>query len=464
MNVLVLVIALILFGVLAFKQMSALILAPFVSIFVLLCAFALGDPNIPAAIQAASKTADVGILSGLQLLFMAGAANYVKNYFLVFFVGALFGAVYQATGAAESIARWMSAKARDKFVAPIIMCITGVLTFGGISGFTVFFVIYPIALSMFKRANLSRKLLPGAISAGTWTWSMTAPWSPSIQNVIAMRSLGTPSFAAPIASFIATVGEFILIFWWLEYRARKLTKQGYYFDDPRLTYQLSPSEIDAGTDKELPSPFNAFLPIILMLLFFNSPKSLPIIGSFFSQKVENAVFFGILLAVVTNFTRVKEGMKGWLKVFNKGAADSGVAILNTAIVVGFGSIAQNTQGFKDLVSGLLKWNISPLIFVMITVAVCAGACGSASGGMSVAFNALTETFKALGIPLEYVHRIGAIAAGTLDTLPHQGAQITLLGICKTTHKEAYWDIFVTQIVMPFAALAIFIPLAAMGIM
>ncbi|MFA6878583.1 MAG: GntP family permease, partial [Fusobacterium sp.] len=91
------------------------------------------------------------------------------------------------------------------------------------------------------------------------------------------------------------------------------------------------------------------------------------------------------------------------------------------------------------------------------------ACGSASGGMGVAFDALTSTFVKMGINLQYVHRIGAIAAGTLDTLPHQGAQITLLGICKLTHKEAYYDIAITQILIPFLTLGIFIPLANMGL-
>ena len=85
---------------------------------------------------------------------------------------------------------------------------------------------------------------------------------------------------------------------------------------------------------------------------------------------------------------------------------------------------------------------------MVTVAVCAGACGSASGGMGVAFKALKDTYLKLGASLPDIHRISTIAAGTLDTLPHQGAQITLLGICKLTHKEAYWDIAVTQIFIP----------------
>ena len=106
--------------------------------------------------------------------------------------------------------------------------------------------------------------------------------------------------------------------------------------------------------------------------------------------------------------------------------------------------------------------MNPLIFVMITVAVCAGACGSASGGMGVAFNALKDIYASLGANFQYVHRIGAIAAGTLDTLPHQGAQITLLGICKCTHKEAYFDIAITQIAIPFITCFIFIALASTG--
>ena len=82
-------------------------------------------------------------------------------------------------------------------------------------------------------------------------------------------------------------------------------------------------------------------------------------------------------------------------------------------------------------------NISPLVFVAVAVAICAGACGSASGGMGVAFNALKDTFVSMGVAPEYIHRVGAIAAGTLDTLPHQGAQITLLGICKLSNNADF---------------------------
>ncbi|MEA4955293.1 MAG: GntP family permease [Pseudoflavonifractor sp.] len=449
MGILILLLAIILFAVLAFKQISALILAPLVTIFVLIFSALFAGNN-------------VAILNGLKNDFMPAAASYVSSYFLVFFVGALFGAVYQFTGAAKAIAKWLSGMSHGQFVAPIIMVITSILTYGGISGFVVFFVVYPIALQMFRNANVTRRLIPAAISAGCWTWSMYGPGSPSIQNVIPISILGTTPTAALLPSIIVTVLSFVLIFVWLEYRARSFTKKGYVFDDSRLRTQLTPEELQADEDESLPNPIVALIPIVVILVLFNAPIVLKDNGTRGGLPVETSVFLGVVLACILFFPRIEGGLNGWIRVFNKGAADSGVSILNTAIVVGFGGVVKNTQGFTDLVASQKNLDMNPLMFVMITVAVCAGACGSASGGMGVAFNALKDTYVSLGVNLAYVHRIGAIAAGTLDSLPHQGAQITLLGICKLTHKEAYFDIFITQIIVPFIACFAFIGLAAMG--
>ena len=449
-GILILFVAIVLFGLLAFRGISALILAPLVTCFVL----------ILSPIFAGQ---DIAILEGLKTQFMPAAANYVSSYFLVFFVGAIFGAVYQFTGAAKSIAKWLAGMCHGKFVAPIIMCIPGLLTYGGISGFVVFFVIYPIALQMFRSANLTRRLIPAAISAGCWTWSMYGPGSPSIQNVIPIDILGTTPTAALVPSLIATVASFVMIFVWLEYRARSFSKRGFFFHDDRMRTQLSPEELQEDDPSEvLPNPIVALIPIAVILVMFNAPILLKADGTRGGFPVETSVFAGVVLACILFFPRVEGGINGWVKVFNKGAADSGVSILNTAIVVGFGGVVQNTQGFHDLVEALTHLNMNPLIFVMITVAVCAGACGSASGGMGVAFNALKDIYASLGANFQYVHRIGAIAAGTLDTLPHQGAQITLLGICKCTHKEAYFDIAITQIAIPFITCFIFIALASTG--
>jgi len=460
-SMLILLGALILFAVLAFKQLNALILAPVVTIFVLVCF----DMPILGTLRWPSTTQwDFG--TGLIGAFMPNASKYVTQYFLVFFVGALFGAVYQFTGAARAIAKWMADKCHGKYVAGIIMTITGILTYGGISGFVVFFVIYPITLHVFKEAGVTRRLIPGAISAGTWTWSMYGPGTPAIQNVIPVVELGTTPTAAFIPSVLITVLSYLLIFGWLEYRTASFKKRGIPFEDDKLATKLTAEEL-RSEDKEddLPNVFLAFIPIALILITFNIPlwPSWPNGELVLSRlRVEGAVFLGVATAVVLFYNRVLGGISAWVKVFNKGAADSGVAILNTAIVVGFGGVVQQTEGFKNLISWLHTLQMDPLYFVFITVAVAAGACGSASGGLGVAFNALKEVYIKLGASMPQVHRIAAIASGTLDSLPHQGAQITLLGICKLNHKEAYWDIFVTQIIIPVIAGIVFIWLSQLG--
>lgn len=290
LHILVLIIAIILFGVLAFRQMSALILAPLVTSFVIICS---GMP----------------VLDSLKKLFMPAAAEYVTSYFLVFFVGALFGAVYQYTGAAESIARAIAGLCHGKFVAPIIMIITGLLTYGGVSGFVVFFVIYPIALNLFKEANLTRRLIPAAISAGCWTWSMSGPGSPSVQNVIAMNSLGTTSTAAFVPSLLTAIGMFLMIFLWLEWRARSFSKKGFGFFDPTLKYQLSEDELPSDEENpDLPNAFTAVLPILVILVLFNNP--------WHPFPVETSVFAGVALATILMFKRIN-GMNEWINIFNK---------------------------------------------------------------------------------------------------------------------------------------------------
>ena len=366
-GILILLIAFILFGVLAFKQLNALILAPIVTLFVLVC---FDMPYLGTLSWPSSAQWDFG--TGLIGAFMPNAAKYVAQYFLVFFVGALFGAVYQFTGAAKSIAKWMASCCHGHFVAGIIMTITGILTYGGISGFVVFFVIYPIALHVFREAGVTRRIIPGAISAGTWTWSMYGPGTPAIQNVIPVRELGTTPTAALFPSVIITVLSYVLIFAWLEYRTYSFKKREIPFEDDAIRIKLSEEELRSDDkDEDLPNVWLSFLPIILILVLFNAALFPDAKGELRGLPVEVAVLSGVALATLLMWNRIKGGLNGWIKVFNKGAADSGVAILNTAIVVGFGGVVQQTQGFKDLIAWLQTLQMDPLYFAFFTVAVAA---------------------------------------------------------------------------------------------
>ncbi|WP_026896182.1 GntP family permease [Clostridiisalibacter paucivorans] len=430
-DILILVFALILFSILAFKRISAIILGPVVSIFVIVLA------RLP-------------MFESLLGPYMGSAAGYIEKFFLVFFVGALFGAVMEDTRAAESIARALVKVTKGRWAAPVVMIITGLLTYGGVSGFVVFFAMYPIALQLFRSTNVSRRIMPAAISAGAWTWSMSGPGSPSIQNIIPMRYLGTTSTAALLPAIAALIGQIVLIFIWLEYRTKSLRKKGYEFDDPSLK---PVKELERENQVELPNPWLSAIPAILILVCFNILK-LP---------VEGAVTVGILSAILL-LRKQRNGSKEWIDTLNRGAINSATAILNTAIVVGFAGVVKVTAGFEKIIGGLKNLRLSPMVFVAITTAIAAGAAGSASGGLGIAYEALKDTYISMGIDLKYVHRISVIAAGTFDTLPHQGAQITLLAICGLTHKEGYGDIAVTQIIIPILVLALLvIPMASMGL-
>ncbi|NLX62060.1 MAG: GntP family permease, partial [Tissierellia bacterium] len=110
---------------------------------------------------------------------------------------------------------------------------------------------------------------------------------------------------------------------------------------------------------------------------------------------------------------------------------------------------------------------SPLISAALSVNLLAGATGSASGGMGIALAALGEKYYQLaletGISPEAFHRVASLSSGGLDTLPHNGAVLTLLAVTGMTHKESYVDIFVTSVLLPIVATIVAIILGSLGI-
>ncbi len=441
-------IALLLFAFLAFKRVSAPLLGILVTIFL---AVGVGMPLYDTMVGP----------------YMEEAASYFQSFFLIFLTGALFGAVMEDTGAAESIASFIIDKTKGKFAAPMVMVITGILTYGGISGFVIFFGMLPITLQLFKRTNIPRKLIPAAISSGTWTWSMNSPGTPAIQNVIPIEFLGTNPTAALLPGLASGLTQFALIFAFLEWRSQALKNKGITFDSDPESLAMVKDHQDQDKDEDgegqtssekrnsnnYPKPLIAFLPPVIILFLFN----------IINLPVEIAVSSGTIAGVILMYSYVGSPMK-WIETLNKGTINSAIAILNTAAVVGFAGVARITDGFEIVIDRLKGMDLNPLWFVAITSTIAAGIAGSASGGLSAAYAALLDTYEALPIPMEYVHRISAISAGVMDTLPHQGALITLLYLTKLTHKEAYFEVAITQILIPLIALAfVAIPLASMGL-
>lgn len=395
----------------------------------------------------------VALTGGLDLLpaytdsYMTGFVGFAKSWFPVFMLGAVFGKVMDDSGAAKAVAHAVIKLIGTKFAVLAVVLACAVLTYGGVSLFVVVFAIYPLALALFREANITRKLIPGAIALGSFTFTMTAvPGSPQIQNLIPIQYFGTTPTAAPI---MGIVGAIIMLgggMAWLTYQEKKYKAAGVNYVEP----DTKGAEIDTAS---LPNPWLSAVPLVLVIATLN----------FFKLNIIVALLIGIIAAVALNFRRLPE----LVKTMNAGAAGSVIAIINTSAAVGFGAVVRAVPGFQTLTDFVLGIKGNPLISEAVAVNILAGATGSASGGMGIALAALGEKYVELsvssGIPLEAFHRIASLSSGGLDTLPHNGAVLTLLAVTLMTHKDSYKDIFMVATAIPVLSVIAGIILASIGL-
>jgi len=401
----------------------------------------------------------VAAFGGLDLLpaytesYMGGFVSFAQSWFPVFMLGAIFGKVMEDSGAAQSVAQWLTSKFGKRMAISAVVAGCAVLTFGGISLFVVVFAMYPIALSLFREANITRKLIPGTIALGSFTFTMTAiPGTPQIQNLIPMEYFGTTPTAAPIMGIVGAIimcGGGILF---LEMRRKKYDSLGDVYDEPKDKV----AEIDLT---KLPNPILSMLPLLTVISLLN----INIINDAWEIDIIVALLAGILLGLALNIPRI-ENIKATL---NQGASSSVIAIINTSAAVGFGAVVRAVPGFQTLTDLVMGIQGSPLISQAVSVNILAGATGSASGGMGIALAALGEQYMQMavdtGISPEAFHRIASMSSGGLDTLPHNGAVLTLLAVTALTHKDSYKEIFVVGSLIPIAAVIAGIILGTIGL-
>lgn len=450
------VISLLLLMYLAYRGITVLILAPLL------------------ALLAASFSGDLPLLAGYTEVFMEAFAGYAKSFFPLFLLGAVFGKIMDDSGAAKSIALFITGKlGSDKGILAVVLS-CAILTYGGVSLFVVAFAVFPIAAALFREAGIPKRLIPASIALGAFTFTMTAlPGSPQIQNAIPMPYFGTTAFAAPILGLIGAAIMFGLGMAWLGFRARKAMARGEGYGDHKET------DVAALDKAALPGIVPAALPIVIVIVL-----------NFFLIKV---VFDGMDAAYLadygTTLSRVKglwsiiisltvsivvsvilywnylEDVKGSL---NKGAIGSLLAIANTASEVGYGNVIKALAAFALVKAAILAIPGTPLLSIAASTSILAGITGSASGGMSIALAALGDVYMqkaaAVGINPEAFHRIAAMACGGMDTLPHNGAVITLLGICGLTHRDSYADIGMVTVLIPLAATGVAIVFALFGVL
>lgn len=385
------------------------------------------------------------VFSGLDFIevingnWLPSAGNFVKNYFVMFALGALFGKLMQKSGAAQDIADTFFHLFGERYCIYGAQVTAVVLIYGGVSGFVSIFTLYPIFLWCCRKANLPRSILPGMIYGSVCTFACSAlPGNANFTNLMPIPYLGTTASAAPVVGLLSALACMIMIFLYWEYVFRKCRREGIGFDPtPAIEKQIAEFE----NRPQSKNRWMAFIPFVVLLVSLNV----------FKLNVLYCLMLGSLSVLILY----------WKKIDNKkqtlieGMGSSVGALMNTAIVAAFGGVIQATAGYVVIRDSLMNlFPNQPLWSLAIATTFLCGVCGSGSAGMNFALESLSPTYLAMGVNPEIMHRVIAIAGIGLDSLPHCGMVTTFIDYCGQTHKSSYKHVFVVSVVCTLAMLAV----------
>ena len=402
-------------AVLIFKRVSPIIIGPLAAVLVCL-------------------TGHIPLFKGITETYLSGVTGFFASYFLVFLLGNIFGNIYQNSGAAARIGAIISKKCGPKNCMLACMASAAILSYGGINSFVIIFSVYPIALKLFEEADIPTYLLPGIVCGGMWTFAMTGPFTPQIPNLVSMDYLGTPSYAGLLPSLTGAAAMLILILVYMNHEAKKARLRGEHFQWPENVKRIEEND-------RSPNGFISITPIAVVLITFNATD----------LDIVVCLLIGVLLALILFYRYLSKSEM--LEMFNSAAKSSVLIIINTAIIVGFGSVVKCTPFFEFATHLLQTSDANPYIVAAVGSNIFAGILGSASGGISLMYETLKDTFMdyaAHGYNLEYIHRLCADGSGGLDSLPWNGSIVSVFAVCNTTHKLSYKYNFVTCLVIPIA--------------
>lgn len=452
----------------------------------------------PAAALIAALAAGEPLLAHWTQTFMASAGGFLAQFFPLFLLGAVFGKLMEDSGSVSTIARFMTERLGPRRAVLAVVLAGALVTYGGVSLFVAFFVLGPMAQALFRAADIPGRLMPAAIALGTTTFTMSAlPGTPAIQNAIPMPFFGTTLFAAPGLGIIAALIMLGFGLWWLARAEAAARRAGEGYGDilvvpddaaeDRLVRErattassFDPVEVHRSLpSEEGPGVLVAILPLLLVILvnLAMSALVLPRLDTSFLAEarwgetplaavsgvwsVIVALISAIAVLVVLNYRR----LPALRASVDAGANASVLPVLSVASLVGFGAVVAAMPAFEAVRSWVLGIEGGPLVSLALATNILAALTGSASGGMTIALDALGATYLQIagevGIDPALLHRVAVIGAGTLDSLPHNGAVVTLLAVCGSTHRQSYFDIVMVAIVGAVLALAAVIFLGSM---
>src|SRR4051794_8903653 len=241
MSLLIVLGALVFLMLVAYRGYSVILFAPIAALGAVL----LTDPALVAPM--------------FSSVFMEKMVGFVKNYFMVFVLGAVFGKVIELSGFSKSIVSATTELLGKERAVLSIVVVCALLTYGGVSLFVVVFAVYPFAAEMFRQSGIPKRLIPCTIALGAFSFTMDAlPGTPQIQNIIPTTFFNTTTWAAPVLGLVGSVFVFVVGIAYIENRRRAAHKSGEGYGK-ELRNEPEPFEAE-----KLPNPWIALSPLVVV--------------------------------------------------------------------------------------------------------------------------------------------------------------------------------------------------------
>lgn len=375
------------------------------------------------------------LMSTLSGPFIQGFSSFAAPFLLLFVAGALFGKLMDDSGATWRIGTSIVSKAGERWALAAYIAVASLLLYGGVSVFVVVFVLLPVARSIFKMGNIPWYLFPLITCYSLLFPLYMLPGGLQVANIIPTKYLGTDLMAGPLEGLFATV---IFVGFGAFYIAYELKKGKSRLGLPESIPPAVAKETDyEKLDKTAPGVWLSLVPIILALVSINIFKVDVVLGLTFAS-------LACILLFYKSFDRL-------LDTINQGATNGIMPLILVAIVVGVAKVVAITPAFALFKDWLIALNISGLLKILVVTNAISAITGSATGSMTMTLEMFGKDFLAMGYNPETIHRLIAVSASALDTLPWNSFIVLLFTLSGVTYSNGYKQVFIISVILPLLA-------------
>lgn len=381
-------------------------------------------------------TNQMPLYGSLKDVYFAGFGNFISGYFLMFFVGAIFGKIMEVTGLAKAIAKLL-VRIAGKNALYAIPLLVGLLVYGGVNGYVGVFTAMPIIVQVFRERDIPNRFIPIAFMFSADTWSNSGIGSPNMLNYMSTNTMGVSLSAAPMIGIVGMIINFVggeLVLWWFVSHAKR--KGEHYiekYDDVK------------NDDETLPNGLLALLPLLTVFISINIT-----VGGTSVIPVEVGLFLGCIVALIIGHKNlVRSEVKGHLETAVKNTLGMAGTL---AVLTGYGSMITNSPAFGTIRDAVVNLPIHPLFGLVIATCVMAAVTCSGTAAAGIVLPILGPIYTGMGLAPELVARVFALSACSFDMMPQNAFCYMMINeVAHETYKDAYMPVFWSCVLIPLLA-------------